>query len=95
VFVVTAEWVAKPGNEEAVAAAIAALVAPTRSEVGCVFYQPHRSTEDPSVFFLYEQYRDAAAYKAHGESPHFVEHAVNRGIPLLERRTRRFYETIG
>lgn len=92
-YVVTAKWTAKQGEEEAVAAAIRKVVGPSRAEPGIIFYQPHRDPENPTVFFFYEQYTDAAAYQAHVDSPHMQEHGFGDAIPRLESRERSFYET--
>lgn len=92
-YVVLATWIAEPGEEEAVAAAIDALIAPSRAEPGNLVYQPHRDPDDPRRFLLYEQYVDEAAYRAHGESEHFQRHAVRDAIPRLQARERAFYET--
>jgi quinol monooxygenase YgiN len=92
-YVVTAKWVAKPGEEEDVARAIAALIEPSRAEPGNLFYQPHRDPERGDTFFFYEQYVDEAAYKAHGSSGHFQELGVNDAVPRLASRERTFYRT--
>jgi quinol monooxygenase YgiN len=92
-FVVIAKWTAREGEEDAVAAAVEALVEPSRAEPGVLLYQPHRDPSDPKVFLLYEQYVDEAAYKAHGESAHFQRHGFEDAIPRLESRERFFYET--
>jgi len=92
-YVVLARWVAKPGEEEAVAAAIDALIEPSRAEPGNLLYQPHRDPSDPRVFLLYEQYVDEDAYKAHGESDHFARHGHGDALARLEARERSFYET--
>ena len=92
-FVVLARWVARPGEEAAVAAAIEALLEPSRAEPGMLVYQPHRDPADPRVFLLYEQYVDEDAYKAHGESEHFQRLAFGDAIPRLVSRERAFYET--
>ncbi|HEX4011088.1 MAG TPA: putative quinol monooxygenase [Solirubrobacteraceae bacterium] len=92
-YVVLARWVAIPGEEEAVAAAIDKLIAPSRAEPGNLVYQAHRDPADPRVFLLYEQYADEAAYQAHGESPHFQQHGFGDAVPRLEARERSFYET--
>jgi len=92
-FVVLARWVAKPGEEEAVAAAIDALLEPSRAEPGMLVYQPHRDPSDPRVFVLYEQYVDEDAYRAHGESDHFRRHGHGDALPRLQAREREFYET--
>jgi len=91
-FVVLARWVAQPGEEEAVAAAIEALIEPSRAEPGNLGYEPHRDPADPRVFLLYERYVDEAAYRAHGETPHFRQ-AAEHALPRLEARERSFYET--
>jgi quinol monooxygenase YgiN len=93
-YVVTATWVAKEGEEERVLAALKQLVAPSRAEPGCLYYQLNRDPEDPRVYFLYELYEDEQAYKAHGESDHFQRYGFGEAIPLLESRERRFYVTV-
>ena len=90
-YVVIARWTAKPGNEEAVAAALEKLAALSREERGCKKYFANRSVEDPRVFLLYEEYTGEEAYRAHTESEHFARFALGEGIPLLERREREFY----
>lgn len=89
----TARWTAKPGEEDAVAAAIRRLIEPSRSEEGNIFYQPHRDPEEARVFYFYEQYVDRAAYEAHGASAHFEAHGFGDAIPRLASRERAFYET--
>jgi quinol monooxygenase YgiN len=92
-FVVAATWTARPGEEDAVAGALARLTPGSRAEPGMLLYQPHRDPADPRVFFLYEQYADRAAYDAHTASQHFERHALGDAIPRLERRERVYYET--
>ena len=71
-YVVLAKWIARPGEEVAVAAAIDQLIEPSRAEPGNLMYVAHRDPENPRVFLLYEQYTDEAAYRAHGETEHFI-----------------------
>jgi quinol monooxygenase YgiN len=92
-YVVCAKWIAKEGEEDGVADAIAHLVGPSRAEPGILFYQPHRDPEDPRVFFFYEQYKDADAYQAHVDSEHFQTHGFGNAIPRLEARERTFFQT--
>jgi quinol monooxygenase YgiN len=92
-YVVCAKWIAKEGEEDAVAAAIGKLVEPSRAEPGILLYQPHRDPEDARVFFFYEQYRDADAYQAHVDSAHFQELGFGEAIPRLEARERTFFQT--
>ena len=93
VYVVTAKWTAKEGEESGVAAAIEQLAPPSRAEPGMIMYQPHRDPENPRVFFFYEQYKDKAAYEAHLASEHFQRLGFGDAVPRLENRERGFYET--
>jgi quinol monooxygenase YgiN len=92
-YVVCAKWVAKPGEEAAVEAALRKLAPLSRAEEGSVAYIAHRDPDDPCVFFLYEQYRTKADYEAHGASAHFQEIAVGEAFASLALRERAFYET--
>lgn len=92
-YVVCAKWIAKEGEAENVAAAVAKLAAPSKAEPGVIVYQAHRDPENPNVFFFYEQYADADAYQAHVDSEHFQALGFGEAIPRLESRERAFYET--
>lgn len=92
-YVVIAKWLGRNGEEESVRAALERLRAPSAAEPGCRFYQPTVDPQDPRLFTLIEIYDDEDAYEAHLASDHFVRFAVDRAIPLLERRDREFYET--
>jgi quinol monooxygenase YgiN len=46
----------KKGMDESVKQELRALVAPTRSEKGCINYDLHRSIDDRSVFMVYENW---------------------------------------
>ena len=95
-YVVSALWRAKDGCEGRVAEIVGELLEPSRAEPGCLFYQPHRSPEDPRLFFLYEQYEDEAGYEAHMASEHFTRLVKGEAIPeILESRERDFYVTLG
>jgi quinol monooxygenase YgiN len=93
-FVVAATYRCKEGEEEKIRETLETMAPLSRGEPGCLFYQAHRSGEDPRVFFLYEQYVDEAGYEAHMATEHFVRHIKGEAIPRLESRERAFYETI-
>ena len=93
-YVVSAHWRAKEGKADRLEEVIGELLEPSRAEPGNVFYQAHRSPEDPRLFFLYEQYVDEAGYQAHQDSEHFQRLVVGEAIPHLESRERAFYETM-
>jgi len=47
---------AKQGMEEKVKEELISLATPTRSERGCINYDLHQSTENKSLFMLYENW---------------------------------------
>jgi quinol monooxygenase YgiN len=93
-FVVTAFWRAKEGQEDTIARVIRTMTPLSLAEPGCLFYQAHRTPDDPRLFFLYEQYVDQAGYEAHMASPHFEQYVRGEAIPNLESRERAFYTTL-
>jgi quinol monooxygenase YgiN len=94
-YVVSATWTAQPGQEDTVRDAIDKLTPPSREEPGNVFYQAYQDPAEPLVFHLFEIYEDEAAYADHGASDHFAEFGHGLAIPVLAKRERAFYETIG
>jgi quinol monooxygenase YgiN len=93
-YVVSALWRASEGEEDRIARICEEMTPPSREEAGNLFYQAHRSPEDPLLFYLYEQYVDEAGYQAHQDSEHFQRLVVGEAIPHLESRERAFYETM-
>lgn len=71
---VTTTLHAKPGSEEALAAALRSLAARVRcAEPGCLLYQPTRSRHESGRFLVLERYRDERALGAHANSDHLRE----------------------
>jgi len=93
-FVVAAIWKAKPGEENRVVEVIKTLTPLSREEPANLFYQAQVSPDDPSTFFLYEQYTDAAGYEAHKASDYFQKYVFGYIIEYLETRQVNTYETI-
>jgi (4S)-4-hydroxy-5-phosphonooxypentane-2,3-dione isomerase len=54
----------------------------SRAEAGCVRFDVLRDEKTPNVFYLYEVYRDHAAYGAHQEAPHFKTFFAEAGDTL-------------
>jgi quinol monooxygenase YgiN len=90
-YTVAVTWIAKPGEEDAVASALEALVEPSRAEEGVLVYIPCRDPEDPANFYISEQYTDAAAYTAHTQTEHFQRLGFGDAIPRLQDRKREIY----
>jgi quinol monooxygenase YgiN len=69
--VVVARAVVKEGQEAAFIDVAKVLEEATRREPGCLFYTLYQSPSDPKSFVFYEEYKDDAAFAAHGNSEHF------------------------
>jgi quinol monooxygenase YgiN len=94
-FVLVARMTTRDGEQDRAAELIDKLAAASTTEPGNVHYITHRDPENPRVFMIYEQYRDKAAFEAHGQSEHFKTIGAGELFPLMEARERNFYETIG
>jgi quinol monooxygenase YgiN len=67
-----ARFHARPGDEEAVAAAIRDVVPPSRAEPGCRAIGAYRSVRDPRLFWIHSRWIDEAAFELHATLPHTV-----------------------
>ncbi len=67
---VVAKFVAKPGQEAAVKAALTALVAPTRQDPGYIAYDLYESVERPGEFVLVEAWESRELLAKHLDTPH-------------------------
>jgi quinol monooxygenase YgiN len=76
---------AKPGQREAMLAAVRANVPAVRAEDGCIEYGPAIDAEGiggfqtkfgPDTFLVIEKWRDAEALKAHAAAPHMAAYAA-------------------
>ncbi|MGN6198898.1 putative quinol monooxygenase [Humibacter sp.] len=65
-----ARFRALPGAGDAVASLVAGYRRSVTAEPGNVRFDAHRLTDDPDTFFVYEEYRDEAAFKAHLAAEH-------------------------
>ena len=92
--VLAVTWIAKPGQEAAVAEVFTKLQGASRQEPGCLMYIVHRHRTDGRRFFIYERYRDDAAMQAHRESKHFQEYAIRTLKDIGERKEGELYSPI-
>ena len=88
--VVVARVAVKEGHEKEFIEIASKLVTATRAEEGCLFYTLYQSTENPSVFIIYEEYKDDEAFDIHANSAHFAAfvEATNdmmAGEPVIEQ----------
>lgn len=72
VVTVIARLKVKAGQESRARQVLEAVLAPTRLEEGCLTYDLHQSTADPTEFLFYENWTNQAALDAHAASaaPH-------------------------
>ncbi|WP_043440352.1 putative quinol monooxygenase [Arthrobacter sp. L77] len=63
--VLYAEFTAQDGKADDVQALLLDLTGRVRAEPGNIVFDPHRRTESPNDFFVYEVYRDDQAFQAH------------------------------
>jgi quinol monooxygenase YgiN len=94
-FVVAAYWRAREGEAEACAAILRTMAQlSVANEPGCRMFAVHQAVDDPRDFFLYEQYDDEAAFKAHAQTDYFKQHVLGDAVPRLEQRSRTFYTSL-
>jgi len=93
-FVLVVRMKVAEGNEDRVAEIIPELARASRDEPGCDLYIPCRDVDDSRSYLFFEQYRDTAAFEAHGASEHFQRLAAGEMFGLMESRERTFYETV-
>jgi quinol monooxygenase YgiN len=60
-----AEFTATAGNHALVADLIAEFAQRVRAEPGNLVFDPHHRVDSPSTVFVYEAYRDQAAFDEH------------------------------
>jgi quinol monooxygenase YgiN len=70
------------GQADAVRAALAGLIAPSRAEQGNRSYAVRRVMGSPPRYAVLESYRDEAAWEAHRAAPH-VTAVLERSDELL------------
>lgn len=60
-----AEFTANPGAEQRVAELVRVLTEQVRGEPGNLVFIPHTMKDEPRRWFVYEAYRDEAAFREH------------------------------
>jgi quinol monooxygenase YgiN len=62
--------IAKPETRAELLSILAAQVAPSRAEPGCINYDFHADADDPCCFVFYENWHRQADLDAHLKQPH-------------------------
>lgn len=84
IVIVTARIRVQPGQEERFQQELAPAIAQTRAEAGCIAYDLHQATTDPSLFLLFESWVSEAALQAHLAQPYIQALAEKSGEILAE-----------
>jgi quinol monooxygenase YgiN len=90
-LLVVAQWEAKPGEADKVAAILDRFLPEAQREDGVKLFLISRARDNPAQFLFYELFRDEAAFKAHQESAHFKTYIAGEALPLLAKRERAQY----
>jgi autoinducer 2-degrading protein len=93
-YVVAAQYYAKEGKDNEIAAFLEKMIPISRAEPGCALYTVNRSVDDPRKFLLYEQYHGKEGYEAHMATEPFKETILGKVVPMLESRVRDFYHVV-
>ena len=91
---IVAKLQANAGKENDLRAVLTEMIGNVKkNEAGkAVAYSLHTSDSDPTLFMFYEQYADAAALAAHGQTDHMKAMGAKlggllAGRPVIERYT--------
>jgi len=84
---------AREKRDGAVAAALRAVVGPSRQEPGCQGIEAYRSATDQRLFYIHSRWTDEAAFEVHAALPHTMRF-LEEVAPLIDHpldvaRTRR------
>jgi quinol monooxygenase YgiN len=69
-IIMTVLFQARPGREAELRQALTDVLEPTRKEDGCLFYDLHVATDDPSKLLFHESWASQAHHAAHDRTPH-------------------------
>jgi quinol monooxygenase YgiN len=90
-LLVVAQWEAKDGQADKVAAILDRFLPEAQREAGAKLFLISRGRDNPAQFLFYELFADEAAFKAHQESAHFKTLIAGQALPLLAKRERAQY----
>lgn len=76
------------------AAVLPAFVEATRAEPGCIAFHANRSTAEPTVFWMVEEFTSQAALDSHMQSPHLAALSAEFGAEFTEPPALHFVDRI-
>ena len=93
-LLVVAQWEAKEGQADKVAAILDQFLPEAQKDPGAKLFLISRARENPAQFLFYELFEDEAAFEAHQQTPHFKALIVGEGVPRLNKRERTQYRML-
>ncbi|OAJ93068.1 putative quinol monooxygenase [Vibrio bivalvicida] len=90
----TAKFQANTGQEATLEKYLVSMLAPTRSEPGCLKYTLLRDKANPSIFVFQEQFASQAAFDAHCDQPYFHDLLQKLDGLLIEEPEICFYDEL-
>lgn len=90
-FIVTVEWQIEPKHAKSFAKfAKRQAENSVNLEANCLMFDLCVAENDPNLFFMYEAYTNADAFKEHLASDHFAEFSDKIGDMVISRVLRTF-----
>jgi quinol monooxygenase YgiN len=86
---------ANEGKEEIVRQELAALIAPTRSEPGCVTYNLHQGADNKALFMVHESWASKHDLDEHLKKPYLKAFLKRANELLVEPVEITLWEQIG
>ena len=86
---------ANEGKEEMVRQELAALMAPTRSESGCVMYNLHQGADNKALFMVHESWASKHDLDVHLKKPYLKAFLKKANELLVEPVEIALWEQIG
>lgn len=62
----------QPGKQSQLLDELTRVLAPTRTELGCIRIHLYEATRDPFVYFIHSEWTDESAFDAHAKLPHMI-----------------------
>ncbi len=72
---------AKSGKEKELEAAFAPCIAATKKEPGCLAYELNRDSDEPTIYVMFEKFKNVAALEAHLKLEHTTK--LLKALPPL------------
>ena len=93
-MIVVAKLKAKEGSEGEMERLLGDMIPKVEAEEGTLIYTLQRHKKDPTVFLVYEKYKDKDAFKFHSTTPYIKELFEAMGPLLAGQPEIDFYEEL-